>query len=138
MALPLRDAISRARLFLDLADECPMAQRDRCEAFMEAAIIFCRAALHRVQGQYEGQPGWKDWWDGLLNDPDLKFVREHRDWIVKEAPEKFNQVIRPGQPFPFAADAYYYEHHTIRATTTLRRYVDATERHVQDADARFG
>ncbi len=46
---PPRHAISRARLFLDLADECSMEQRDRCEAFMEAAIIFCRAALHRVK-----------------------------------------------------------------------------------------
>src|SRR5262249_500652 len=45
LPLPSRHAISRARLFLDLADECTMGQRDRCEALMEAAIVFCRAAL---------------------------------------------------------------------------------------------
>jgi hypothetical protein len=138
LAFPTRHAISRARQFLGLADECTVEQRDRCEAFMEAAIIFCRTALHRMQSQYERRPGWKAWWDGLLNDPDLNFIRQHRDWIVKEAPEKFNQVIYPGQVRLLAVDCYYYEHHTIRATTTLRRCLDATERHIRDADARFG
>ena len=138
MALPPRLAISRARQFLDLADECPMEQRDRCEAFMEAAIIFCRAALQRVKSRYCGRPGWKPWWDGLLNDADLDFIRQRRNWIVKEAPETFGQVVRPGQPFLRAADCYYYNTHTIRATTTLRRCVDVTERHIEDADVRFG
>jgi hypothetical protein len=137
LLLPSRHAISRARLFLDLADECTMGQRDRCEALMEAAIVFCRAALHRVQTQYKHRPGWGAWWADLRNDPDLDFIRQHRDWIVKEAPEKFNQVVRPGQPFESAADAYYYENYNIRATTTLRRCVDATERHIKDADAKF-
>jgi len=115
-----------------------MEQRDRCEAFMEAAIIFCRAALHRVQSQYKRRPNFKAWWEGLLNDADLKFIRTRRDRIVKQAPEAFNQVGRPGQPFNHAADTYHYKHYTIRATTTLRRCVDATERYVQDADAKFG
>jgi hypothetical protein len=138
LALPPRHAISRARLFLDLADECPMEQRDRCEAFMEAAIIFCRTALQRVRTQYEGRPGWDDWWKGLLNDPDLAFIRRRRNWIVKEAPETFSQVIRPGQPFSCAVDCYYCDRYDIRATTTLRRCVDVTERHTKDADGRFG
>ena len=75
---------------------------------------------------------------GILNDPDLAFIRQRRNWIVKEAPETFSQVIRPGQPPSFASDCYYYERHDIRATTTLRRCVDATERHIEDADTRFG
>src|SRR6266852_4421543 len=133
--LPSRHAISRARLFLDLADECTIEHRDRCEAFMEAAIIFCRTALQRVQKQYEDRPGWKTWWDGLLNDPDVNFIRQHRNWIVKEAPEKFSQVLRPGQPMPFAADCYYYEKYDIRATTTLRRLIDATEHRIKEANA---
>ena len=137
LPLPSRHAISRARLFLDLADECTMGQRDRCEALMEAAIVFCRAALHRVQTQYKHRPGWGAWWADLRNDPNLDFIRQHRDWIVKEAPEKFNQVVRPGQPFESAADAYFYENYNIRATTTLRRCIDATERHIKDADAKF-
>ena len=116
-----------------------MEQRDRCEALMEAAIVFCRAALHRVQTQYKHRPGWGPWWADLRNDRDLDFIRQRRDWIVKEAPEKFNQVVRPNEPFDRAADAYhYYENYNIRATTTLRRCVDATERHIQDADAKFG
>jgi hypothetical protein len=45
MALPPRHAISSARLFLALADECSMEQRDRCEAFMEG----CRARLRRAR-----------------------------------------------------------------------------------------
>ena len=115
-----------------------MEHRDRCEAFMEAAIIFCRAALHRVRTQYKRRPGWDEWWNGLLNDPDLAFIRRRRDWIVKEAPETFSQVVQPGQPFSFAADCYYYERYDIRATTTLRRCVDATEGHTTDADTKFG
>ena len=115
-----------------------MGQRDRCEALMEAAIVFCRAALHRVQTQYKHRPGWGAWWANLRYDPNLDFFRQHRDWIVKEVPAKFNQVVRPGQPFEFAADAYYYENYNIRATTTLRRCVDATERHIKDAEAKFG
>jgi hypothetical protein len=115
-----------------------MEHRDRCEAFMEAAIIFCRAALHRLQTQYEDHSGWKVWWEGLLNDPDLNFIRQHRDWIVKAAPEKFSQVIRPGQPMSYAADCYYYEKYDIRATATLRRLIDATERRIKEANALFG
>jgi hypothetical protein len=91
---------------------------------MEAAIVFCRAALHRLQIQTSSRLG--AWWAGLRNDPDLDFIRQRRDWIVKQAPEKFNQVVRPNEPFEFAADSYYYEKYDIRATTTLRRCVDAT------------
>jgi hypothetical protein len=93
-----------------------MEHRDRCEAFMEAAIIFCRAAIHRVKTEYEGQPGWKNWWNRRRDDPDLAFIRKRHDWIVQEAPESFGQVIRPGQPMQFAADCYYYERANVRAT----------------------
>jgi hypothetical protein len=88
MALPPRHAISRARLFLDLADQCPMAQRDRCEepSWRLRSSSSCGspsgASAVRRTTRVEGIVG-------LLNDPDLKFIREHRDWIVKEAPEKF-------------------------------------------------
>ena len=115
-----------------------MEQRDRCEALMEASIVLCRAALHPVQTQYKHRPGWGSWWADLRNDPDLVFIRERRNWIVKEAPEKFNQVVRPNEPFDRAAVAYYYEKYNIRATATLRRCVDATERHIKDAEAKFG
>jgi len=89
LALPSRDAVSRAYLFLDLADKCPMEQRDQCEAFMEAAIIFCRTALQRAKTKCKHHPAFKPWWAGLLNDPHLMFIRRRRDWIVKEAPESF-------------------------------------------------
>src|SRR4030095_12226663 len=104
LALPSHLAISRARLFLDLADECTMEQRDRCEAFMEAAIIFCRTALQRARTQYKRRPSWNDWWDRLRTDPNLAFTRQRRNWIVKEAPETFSQGIRAGQPFSFVPD----------------------------------
>ena len=41
--LPQRHPISRAKFFVNLADQCPVAERDDHEAFMEAAIVFCRA-----------------------------------------------------------------------------------------------
>src|SRR5262249_61645539 len=122
------------------ADECPMEQRDHCEAFMEAAIVFCRTAIHRVKAQYADHPDWIDWWKSLLSDPDLDFICRHRDSIVKKAPGAFSQVVRVNVPFEFAADGYHYahEHYTVRATKTLRRCVDSTERHAREADKRFG
>jgi len=135
--LPDDHALSRARLFLDLADECTIAERTRYEAFIEAAIVFCRAAIHRTQKKYERHPGWQAWWDAL-KDPDVNFIRRERDFIVKERPGLRHQVIRVGVEVTLAADCYYYEHPDTRATDTLRRMVASTEKHVRDADARFG
>jgi hypothetical protein len=63
--------------------------------------------------------------DGQLKDPDLQFIRDRRNWILKEAAEKFHQVIGNDSP-------------DVRATTSLRWCVDATERHVREADKRLG
>ena len=50
-----------------------MNQREEFEAFVEAAIIFGRAAVHRFKTKHERHPAWKAWWDSLLNDPTMTF-----------------------------------------------------------------
>jgi hypothetical protein len=56
---------------------CPAEDRVDCEAFMEASILFVRAAMHRFKNQYEHHNGWQAWWDSLLADPAVEFF--HRE-----------------------------------------------------------
>ena len=56
MVFPRRHAISRAGLFLQRRSRCATDERDDCEAFMEAAIVFARAALHRAKAEFKTQP----------------------------------------------------------------------------------
>jgi len=44
-----RHAVSRARFFLKQANRCSVEQRKEFEAYLEAAIIFARAALRRLK-----------------------------------------------------------------------------------------
>ncbi len=85
---PDRHAVSRAWFFLGKARECSGGQRRDFEAYLEAAIIFARAAIHRAKAQFEGQPNWKAWWNSLLENDSVEFFRNERDWILKEAPLK--------------------------------------------------
>ena len=49
VVLPARHGTSRARLFIQLADECVVADKDMHEAFIDAVIVFCRTAMNRLQ-----------------------------------------------------------------------------------------
>lgn len=134
-SFPPRHAISRAYFFLNLAECCDIQTRDHCEAFMEAAIVFARTAIHRLQSQFKHHPDWKKWFAALLNDSAVMFFRQERDHILKVGPPKVGQVIG-GAP-QRAAEMYYYENFDIPATVTLRRHLDAVTETVKEAEQKF-
>ena len=144
-----RDAISRARFFLAKAVACPAEERGDCEAFMEAAIVFARAAMHRFQKEHQHHNGWQAWWDSLLGNPAVDFFRKERNLILKEAPPKLGQklsmpFIGPGgksQPAPvaqLACEFYYFEDPAMLATDTIATHLDALEALLMEAKQRFG
>jgi hypothetical protein len=135
---PKRDAIPRARFFLQLAKLWPAEQRDECEACLEASIIFGRAALHRLQSKYKRNSNWKSWWDNLKDNPAVKFFRHERDFILKEGPPKVGQIIGGGSlPTPMAYELYYYETPQIPATDTVEKHLNAIETLLAEAESRF-
>jgi hypothetical protein len=136
--LPNRHAISRARFFLDLADQCKASERDAHEAYMEAAIIFCRTAIHRLKTRYHRCDGWKSWFDSLRSNASVNFIQNERNFIVKEAQPKVGQVIRLGQTVEKAKDFYYYESPDISAIETVRRHVNEVERIIYEGESKFG
>ena len=77
-----RHAISRSQFFLAKAKECKASQRADFEAYIEASIIFARAAIHRIKTKYEKHPNWKAWWDGLFSYPSIIFFMDERNWIL--------------------------------------------------------
>jgi hypothetical protein len=124
-----RDAISRARFFVQKAELCNVQQREECEAYLETAIIFGRTILHRLQSKYSKHPDWKRWWDGLLSNASVSFFRIERDWILKEGPPKVGQVICLSDSSNLmAVDLYYYESPNIRVTDTIRQHLDEMEK----------
>jgi len=138
MILPPRHPLSRARLFLNKAAACPVEHRDDCEAFLEAAIVFARAALHRFQAEYKKHPEWKRWWQSLKSDPAIQFFRVERDQILKVAPPPIGQVVRLGRREDMrAADLYYYESPDIPATQTICRHLEAFAVTLREAELRF-
>lgn len=125
---PKRHAISRACFFLNLAKRCPVEKRDEFEAYLEASIIFGRAALHRLQSEHKRQSNWKPWWDGLRFNPAVIFFRNERNWILKEGPPKVGQIIGGGgSPVPMAAELYYYENPQTPATDTVEKHLNTVE-----------
>ena len=105
---------------------------------MEAAIIFCRTALHRLQTRYKHCDGWLSWFDSLHTNASVEFIRSERDFILKEAPQKVHQVIRVGQPLEKAKTLYYYVSPEIPAVDTIRRHVCEIERVIREGESRFG
>jgi hypothetical protein len=93
VTLESRSALSRAKLFLDKAQVTPADHRVEFEAFLEAAIIYARTAVHRFKSLHEKHAKWKPWWDGLGSDPAVNFFRVERDWILKEASPKIHQKV---------------------------------------------
>ncbi len=133
---PERHAISRAWFFLDLAKQCPIENRNACEAFIEASIIFARAAIHRLKSQYEKKSNWKSWWEELQSNPAVRFFRNERNLILKGAPPRLGQIIG-GQPTNLAADLYYYENPQTPATDTIERHLHTIEGLLIEAQSRF-
>ena len=133
---PERHAISRAWFFLDLAKQCPIEKRNAFEAYLEASIIFARAAIHRLQSEHKQKSNWKPWWDELRSNPAIRFFQEERNLILKGAPPKLGQIIG-GPPTAMAADLYYYENPQIQATDTVERHLHTIENLLIEAQSRF-
>ena len=135
---PKRHAISRARFFLDLAKQCPIEKRDEFEAYLEATIVFARAALHRLQSEHKRQSNWEPWWKGLLSNPAVEFFRDERNWILKDGPPKIGQIIGAGGPsVRIAAEMYYYENPQTPATDTIEKHLNAVEALLIEAQSHF-
>ena len=125
---------------------CPVDARVDFEAFLEAAIVFARAAVHRLKSQYERHAQWKDWWGGLRDDPAIKFFRTERNWIVKEDPPKLGQKIfaasvgsaEPSYSPVIAAELYYFDDPRVAATTTVEGHLNNLEKRIADGERRFG
>jgi hypothetical protein len=140
-----RSAISRARFFLEKAKTCPVDARVDFEAFVEAAIVFARAAVHRLQSRHEKHAQWKEWWNGLRGFPSIEFFRTERDWILKEAAPKIGQKIfaasvgstEPSHSPATAAELYYFDDPSIPATITVERHLDDLEKRLADAERLF-
>ena len=137
MTFPPRHGVSRARLFPDKACACAVESRDDCDAFLEAAIVFARAGLHRARTEHRKHPAWPGWWKSLESDPAVQFFRKERDCLLKEAPPRVGQVIRFGGEGLRAADLYYYESPDVPATQTIRRHLDSFEVTLIEAERRF-
>lgn len=133
---PQRHAISRARFFLRRAEECSVDKRDEFEAYLEAAIVFGRTAIHRLQTEYKKHPGWKQWFESLRSDPSVNFFREQRDFILKEGPPQVGQIIG-FDPITKAAELYYFDDPAAPASDTVRYHLELLRRRVAIAQEQF-
>jgi thioesterase domain-containing protein len=131
-----RTAIARAEFFLALAEQCTPEQRTEFEAFLEAAIVFARAALHRLKSEFESHSSWKAWFAQLKGNPSVEFFREHRDFLLKEASPKVGQIIS-FNPVATAAQLYYFEDPSVTATATVRKHLQSYAKTLQDSEACF-
>lgn len=124
------------------------AERNDFEAFLEASIVFARAALHRLKAKREAHPKWKQWWSSLSGEPSVLFFRNERDFILKEGPPRIGQKIfvpsiGPGRTSApafnpqKASDLYYFDNPSIAATETVSMHLDVLEQLLADADRQF-
>jgi hypothetical protein len=135
---PKRHAVSRARFFLELAKQCKVDQRNEFEAYLEASIIFSRAAIHRVKSAYEHHSDWAGWWKSLLSNPAVQFFCKERNWILKNAPPKIGQIIQlGGTSAKYATELYYYENPETPATETVENYLNTISALVLQAESLF-
>jgi hypothetical protein len=139
-----RTALARARLFLDRADACTASERVDFEAFLEASIVFARAAIHRFKKQYGRHPDFDTWWDSLRGDPAVEFFRKERDWILKDAPPKIGQIayaasVGSNSPsnVPTAAREFYYFEQGVPATATVAGHLQSPTSRLADAERKF-
>jgi hypothetical protein len=135
---PAESALSRARLFIDMAATFPVNEQAKCAACVEAAIVYMRTALHRTQHRFCRAPGWTVWWRALAGDTSLEFIRRERDLILKEADPQVTLIGYVGFGVPLDAAArfcYFPDEHVI---DTLNRLLRRMTEVVNDAQARFG
>ena len=135
-SLPIRHALKRAYFFLGKAELCTIEERDHFECYIEASIIFARAALHRLKSTFEGVKGWKEWFDTYLEDDAVKYFKNHRDFILKEGPPKIAQIIGSINSV-MAKDMYYFEHPKIPATLTIRKHLEKIAQIDQESHEKF-
>ena len=126
----------------------PIEKQNDFEAFLEASIVFARAALHRFKTKHEKHLKWKQWWDSLLTELSVVFFRDERNFILKEGPPEVGQKIfmpfigpsgttNPASRPAKAADLYFFDDPQVVATDTVRRHLDAFERLLTDAELQF-
>lgn len=140
-----RSALARSQLFLRLAVGCTADQRVEFEAFVEASIVFARAAMHRLQAQHEKHAQWKSWWTCLRGNPAVEFFRTERDWLLKEASPKIGQRAfvasggssRPSYEPSKASEFYFFESPDVPATDTIARHLKQLERVLENGEATF-
>lgn len=132
---PPRHAVARARFFHRLAARCGPEQRDDFEAFVEASIVFARAAFDRLRAQHARKANCSVWWERLRRHPSFAFVDSERNWVLHQAPPKIGQVTRSGHTLTSAEESYFFETPDIPATKTLLHHLDNIERLVREAEA---
>jgi len=133
---PPRHAISRAQFFLALASKCESADQNEFEAFMEASIVFGRTAIHRLKNDFEHHTKSKNWFDSLKENPSIEFVREQRDFILKEGPSKVGQRIGVA-PVVSAAELYFFDESGKPADQTVREHLEALTLVIEEANVQF-
>ena len=135
-SFPKRHAISRAQFFLEQADKCTVDERDAFECYLEAAIVFGRTAIHRLQSQYEKHPNWRAWFASLRSDPVINFFRHHRDFILKEGPPRVGQIITFNSTSK-ASELYYFEDPNTPAIVTVQRNLEVLAEMMANAEKEF-
>jgi hypothetical protein len=131
-----REALARAEFFLHLARQCVISDRAEHEAFLEAAIVFARAVLHRLNSEYRHREGWKPWWEAFRAEPAVEFFRYHRDFILKEGSARANQIIN-FNPITLAEDLYYFDDPSIPAAATVETHLRSIAVLVERTISRF-
>lgn len=136
--LPARHGISRARLFIKLADECEIADKDIHEAFLDAAIIFCRSSMLRLQARYENREGWDKWYAPLLKNPSVMFIKGERNFVEHEAPLKVGQIMYGGSGPAKAKYLYYFKNINEPAIDTVLTHTNGIEKLIREGEMKFG
>lgn len=141
-----RSALERAQFFLDKAMACRADERVDFEAYLEAAIVFARAAMPPFKKRLWKCSGFRDWWDGpLRKHPTVTFFETERNSILKDASLKIGQkgfAASVGGETPLwqpskAGDFYYFENPSIPATETVARHLGALKSLLVEAEERF-
>ena len=121
----------------------------RVRGISEAAIVFARAALHRFQAKDKRHAKFKAWWDSLLVNPSIDFIRTERNWLLKEAPPKINQVVfaatisvagdhAPAYGPAKAGEFYYFEAPGVPATCTVAKHLGVVSGLLSEGERLFG